>query len=89
MKSLNNNNNNKNNNNNYNKNSSGGFKNNKKPATNTEILQRGLRISQKKQKQKKEQIQEISWDPENRRDYLTGFRKRKVRLFSIAFDYHK
>ena len=41
------------------------------------ILTQGKRISSKKQKQKQKQVAEIKWDSDVRRDYLTGFQKRK------------
>ena len=35
------------------------------------------KIVRNKKKQKQKQLQEITWNPEDRKDYLTGFQKRK------------
>ena len=47
--------------------------------SNVDALTHGQRIAQKKRKQKQSQIEEIKWDDDSRKEYLTGFHKRKVR----------
>lgn len=46
--------------------------------TNAERLSAGHRIGQKKRKQRMAQVPEVKWDEDARREYLTGFHKRKV-----------
>ncbi|KAJ1953428.1 hypothetical protein GGI12_006014 [Dipsacomyces acuminosporus] len=45
---------------------------------NTALLTSGDKIYARKRKAKKEQVEEVSFDPKARRSFLTGFHKRKV-----------
>ncbi|PVZ96882.1 hypothetical protein BB558_005623 [Smittium angustum] len=44
---------------------------------NENILFKGQKVYQKKRKQKELQVEEIKYDPDARKDFLTGFHKRK------------
>ncbi|ORX67068.1 hypothetical protein DL89DRAFT_285739 [Linderina pennispora] len=46
-------------------------------ADNTALLTSGAKIYSKKRKAKKEQVEEVTFDPKARRTFLTGFHKRK------------
>ncbi|KAK9767293.1 rRNA binding [Basidiobolus ranarum] len=47
-------------------------------SDNTTILTAGARVYSQKRKKRKEQLPEILFDEDSRRDYLTGFHKRKL-----------
>jgi hypothetical protein len=49
---------------------------------NIERLTAGKRTADKKKKARQNQIQEIKWDENARREFLTGFHKRKVFFYS-------
>ncbi|KAI9489817.1 nucleolar protein 12-domain-containing protein [Zychaea mexicana] len=49
-----------------------------KKVKNTDILTAGSKAYAKKRKIKKERVERVDFDPESRKEYLTGFHKRKV-----------
>ncbi|KAJ3354188.1 hypothetical protein GGF32_002658 [Allomyces javanicus] len=55
---------------------------------NIEALTRGARVWKSKRKQKAQDL-EIKWDDDARKDYLTGFHKRKVELKKKRVEYAK
>lgn len=47
-------------------------------SNNSDTLSNGHRIAALKKQKRLQQVPEISWDDDSRRDYLTGFHKRKM-----------
>ncbi|KAJ1855750.1 hypothetical protein LPJ73_002292 [Coemansia sp. RSA 2703] len=58
-------------------------------SDNTAVLTKGARIYSKKRKARKEQVEEVSFDPKDRRTFLTGFHKRKVQRRERAVEQAK
>ncbi|KAJ2721020.1 hypothetical protein GGI07_004259 [Coemansia sp. Benny D115] len=56
---------------------------------NASLLTSGAKIYAKKRKAKKEQVEEVSFDPKARRTFLTGFHKRKVERREKAIEQAK
>ncbi|KAG0210868.1 hypothetical protein BGX28_008835 [Mortierella sp. GBA30] len=52
--------------------------------SNAQVLSSGAEVYAKKRKARQEQITEVSFDPEARKEYLTGFHKRKVHRQNVA-----
>ncbi|KAG0083762.1 pre-60S ribosomal particles component [Podila epicladia] len=52
--------------------------------SNTQLLSSGADIYAKKRKARQEQLAEVTFDPEARKEYLTGFHKRKVHRQNVA-----
>ncbi|KAJ2161699.1 hypothetical protein GGF46_001292 [Coemansia sp. RSA 552] len=48
------------------------------PPDNTTVLTRGARVYAKKRRARRAQVEEVQFDPKERRSFLTGFHKRKV-----------
>ncbi|KAI9269121.1 nucleolar protein 12-domain-containing protein [Phascolomyces articulosus] len=51
---------------------------NHKKVKNTDILTAGSKAYAKKRRIKKQTIERVDFDPDSRKEYLTGFHKRKV-----------
>ncbi|KAI9322687.1 nucleolar protein 12-domain-containing protein [Dichotomocladium elegans] len=49
-----------------------------KKISNTEILTAGAKVYAKKRKSKAQRVERIDFDPDSRKEFLTGFHKRKV-----------
>ncbi|KAI9502164.1 hypothetical protein GGI25_003380 [Coemansia spiralis] len=58
-------------------------------ADNVSVLTKGGKTYAKKRKAKKEQVEEIQFDPQERRSFLTGFHKRKVQRREYAISLAK
>ncbi|KAJ1719933.1 hypothetical protein LPJ53_005376 [Coemansia erecta] len=58
-------------------------------SDNTAVLTKGAQIYSKKRKARKEQVEEVSFDPKDRRTFLTGFHKRKVQRRERAVEQAK
>ncbi|KAG0028748.1 pre-60S ribosomal particles component [Podila clonocystis] len=52
--------------------------------SNTQLLSSGADIYAKKRKARQEQLTEVTFDPDARKEYLTGFHKRKVHRQNVA-----
>ncbi|KAF9193996.1 pre-60S ribosomal particles component [Haplosporangium sp. Z 11] len=52
--------------------------------SNAQVLSSGSEVYAKKRKARQEQIKELTFDPEARKEYLTGFHKRKVHRQNVA-----
>ncbi|KAF9085833.1 hypothetical protein BGX23_009338 [Mortierella sp. AD031] len=53
-------------------------------STNLQALSSGGDVYAKKRKARQEQLTEVTFDPEARKEYLTGFHKRKVHRQNVA-----
>ncbi|KAG0218369.1 nucleolar protein 12-domain-containing protein [Mortierella sp. GBAus27b] len=53
-------------------------------SNNAQLLSSGSEVYAKKRKARKEQIAEVTFDVEARKEYLTGFHKRKVHRQNVA-----
>ncbi|KAJ1727866.1 hypothetical protein LPJ61_004347, partial [Coemansia biformis] len=53
-------------------------------ADNAAVLTRGAQVYARKRKARQEQVEEVQFDPKERRTFLTGFHKRKVQRREFA-----
>ncbi|KAJ1899514.1 hypothetical protein LPJ66_002062 [Kickxella alabastrina] len=58
-------------------------------SDNAAVLTSGSKVYAKKRKARKEQVEEIEFDPKARRTFLTGFHKRKVERRETAIEQAK
>ncbi|KAF9980421.1 hypothetical protein BGZ65_005128, partial [Modicella reniformis] len=53
-------------------------------SNNAQLLSSGLEVYSKKRKARQEQVAEVTFNAEARKEYLTGFHKRKVHRQNVA-----